>query len=138
MNDITRFVAYRTEESVFRLRPVKENDKFTISPKFSCTIKGSNEEFAAFLTTEIGGENAPAPTPFDLKVTISGKFVTGKDTQGDKKAQLRLALTTLFPYLRAFVSTLTAASGLPAFILPFVDVDSFAEGAIKPSITVYN
>lgn len=137
MNEKTLFVAYRVEESSFRLRPVKEKEKFTLAPRFSCTIKGSEKEFNAYVTAELGGDNA-APAPFDLKATVSGKFITGVDTAGDKKSQLKLALQTLFPYLRAFVSTLTSASGLPPFILPFVDVDAFIEGATKKDSTVYN
>ena len=137
MNEQTRFLAYRVEESYFKLKPVKENEKFSIAPKFTCSIKSGKDEFSATLTVELGDGISVAATPFNLKASISGKFSLGADVGGDRERQVRLAVETLFPYLRAFVSFLTSASGIPPFILPNIDINGML-GGIKKDNTVYN
>ena len=137
MERITRLLGYRGEESKLRLRPIKPNEKFSLSPRFSCTIKGGAQNFTAILTVVLGEEVSPAPTPFDLKASLSGNFTLGEDIGDDKEKQLRFAVETLFPYLRAYVSTHTALCGVPPFILPHIDVDAMAS-AMKSENTVYN
>ena len=62
MNAQTRFIAYRVEESYFKVKPVKENEKFTLAPKFTCSIKSGKEDFSATLTVELGdGVSVAAP-----------------------------------------------------------------------------
>lgn len=135
----TKFLGYRVEESSFKLKPVKENEKFNLSPRYSCAIKGSQDRFIATLSVELGESLSSAPTPFDLKATISGTFLIGEDVGADKEKQLKISVNVLFPYLRAFVSTLTAASGVPPFILPFLSGDMMAAGMRQSEpTTVYN
>ena len=138
MDKQTKFLGYRIEESVFRLRPIRENEKFALSPRFSCTIKGNPERFSASLTAQLGEGVSDAPTPFDLKATISGNFLIGEDVGTMRDLQLRFAVNVLFPYLRAFVSTLTSASGVPPFILPFVSGDMMVSGMHDKVQTEYN
>ena len=138
MDKLTKFLGYRVEESVFRLRPVKENEKFSVTPRFSCTIKGNAERFQAFLTVQIGEGVSDAPAPFDIKATISGTFLIGEDATASRDMQLKIAVNVLFPYLRAFISTLTSASGVPPFILPFINGDTMISGAHSSAPTDYN
>ena len=138
MDKLTKFVGYRVEESVFRLRPIRENEKFSISPRYSCTIKGNAERFTASLTAQIGEGVSTAPVPFDLKATICGNFIVGEDVGNSRDLQLKAAVTVLFPYLRAYVSTLTSASGVPPFILPFISGDTMVSGSQSSAPTDYN
>lgn len=138
MDKLTKFVGYRIEESVFRLKAVRENEKFSIAPRYSCTIKGNAERFSASLSAQIGEGVSDAPVPFDLKATVSGNFIIGEDVGSSRDLQLKTAVTVLFPYLRAFVSTLTSASGVPPFILPFVSGDTMVSGSQSSAPTDYN
>ncbi len=139
MNAQTRFLAYRVEESYFKVKPVKENEKFTLSPKFTCSIKSGKEDFTATLTVELGDGVSVAATPFNLKASVNGRFALGEDVGSDRERQLRFAVNTLFPYLRSFVSFLTATSGLPPFMLPAIDVEAMIGGIKKESAnTIYN
>ena len=137
MDKQTKFAAYRVEEVFFKIRPVKENEKFTLSPKFTCSIRNGANDFTATLKVELGEGVSLENTPFDLKVSLSGRFMRGDDVGTDRGRQLKLAVNTLFPYLRAFVSNLTANSGLPPFLLPFIDVESMVENFRNEDI-VYN
>lgn len=138
MDKQTKFMGYRIEESVFRLRASKENEKFSIAPRYSCTIKGNAERFSASLTAQVGEGVSDAPAPFDIKATITGNFIIGEDVASSRDAQLKTAVTVLFPYLRAFVSTLTSVSGVPPFILPFISGDAMIKGAQNEARIDYN
>ncbi|MBP5373253.1 MAG: protein-export chaperone SecB [Clostridia bacterium] len=139
MEKTTKFLGYRVEESTFKLRPIKENEKFAISPRYFCAIKAAADRFTATLTVEIGESVSPAPAPFDLKATITGTFLIGEDVGTEKEKHLKAAVSALFPYLRAFVSTLTSASGVPPFILPFINGDMMTAGLNSNApTTVFN
>ena len=122
MQEKTVFKGYRIEQSNFTVNPLIKNETFKIAPRFECKLTGDSANFTAALTVMIDGSTGDK-TPFDLKAVISGAFSIGADVGGNKSEQLRMALVTLFPYLRAFVSTLTTACGMPPFILPYIDVD---------------
>ena len=122
MQETTIFKGYRIDGASITANVLKKNDVLRITPRFECKITGNAENYTAFITVSIV-HTEENKTPFDLNVTISGLFMLGRDLADDKKGQLRLALQTLFPYLRAFVSTLTTACALPPFILPYVDVE---------------
>ena len=138
MDKQTKFLGYRIEESSFKLKPVKENTKFTITPRFSCTIKGAPERFSASLSVEIGGGVSDNPAPFDLRAVITGTFLIGEDVSGMRDRQLKVAVDVLFPYLRAFVSTLTSACGVPPYILPFISGEMMSSGIQHSTPTEYN
>ena len=67
--------------------------------------------------------------PFYIKVDIVGNFSLNGDFTHDEVIDLcRLNATAiLFPYLRAFVSNLTALAGVPILLLPTVNIQKFLE-----------
>lgn len=132
----TKLLNYRIEESYFKLNPIKEKEKFTLAPKFTCKLVGGKETFTASLRVELD-ENITGSSPFDLRAEIKGQFITGEDAGDGKDGQLRQAVTALFPFLRSFVGILTSTSGLPPFILPAIDVENMIAGA-KSDNVVYN
>ena len=138
MEKQTKLLGYRIDESNFKMNPVKPNEKFTISPRFSCTIKGNPERFSASLSVDIGEAFSGSPTPFDLRAVIVGNFLIGEDVGTTRERQIRAAVDVLFPYLRAFVSTLTSVSGIPPFILPFLSGDAMVNGMHNDTPTEYN
>ena len=126
MKEITRFKGYRFEHSEITLNPPAKNETFKIAPFFELTCKASdnNEALSATLSVTIKTDAAAGTrAPFDLKVSLTGDFDLGSDLASFKKGQVRFAIETLFPYMRAFVTNLTVMCGLPPFILPLIDVD---------------
>ena len=118
----TLFKNYRITKSKLSVNAVQAGQTFQIAPRFECKLTGNDKEFSAMLSVGIE-QTAQNKTPFDLSATIEGAFAIGANLQNDREGQLRLAVETLFPYLRAFVSNLTALSALPPFILPLIDVE---------------
>ncbi|MBP5177255.1 MAG: protein-export chaperone SecB [Clostridia bacterium] len=125
------FKGYRINEAFIRFNVPEKDQTFKISPHFECKMTGNEENFSATLTVVINEKFSGGKTPFDLQATIIGFFAIGNDLSGDKKGQLRFALDTLFPYVRAFVTSLTTSCAMPPFILPFVDVDGMV-AAMRP------
>lgn len=137
MNAQTKFLGYRVEESLFKMNKLREQAKFSLAPKFTCTITGNKERFSSTLFVELNETTCAGGTPFDIKVAIKGEFLIGADVGEDKSKQLKYSVSTLFPYLRAFVSTLTTTGGFPPFLLPAIDVDAMAAG-IKSDGVIYS
>ncbi len=62
------------------------------------------------------------PDKFKVHVVMSG-FFAFKD--GEKKELIHTeTFKNLFPYLKAFVTTLTANCGIPPIIMPDIDIDN--------------
>ncbi len=124
MNKYTAFQGFRITEATIKLNQVQGKETFKISPRFECKITGGEQGFSAILSVKIDNTIVGEKTPFDLRVEIVGNFAIGEDLVGSKQEQLRYALNTLFPYLRSFVTNLTSSCGIPAFYLPYIDVDA--------------
>ncbi|MBR2714772.1 MAG: protein-export chaperone SecB [Ruminococcus sp.] len=62
------------------------------------------------------------PDKFKVHVVMSGIF---SFKEGEKKEQIHTnTFKTLFPYLKAFVTTLTANCGIPPIMIPDIDIDN--------------
>ena len=120
----TTFQGFRINEANIKLNDLKDKETFKISPRFECKMTGNDKGFSSFLSVRIDNTIIGERTPFDLKVEIVGSFLLGEDLVYSKQEQLRYALNTLFPYLRSFVTNLTSSCGIPAFNLPYIDVDT--------------
>lgn len=95
------------------------NARIELSNKYSYNVGYSKMntcvgEFRA----EIFDKNSP--DTFKLTVVYKGYFTTA---DGMEKEKLHVGTySALFPYLKAFVSTLTAVSGIPPVNIPFIDI----------------
>ena len=124
MRETTIFNGYRVDGASIKLNVPKKDETFKISPHFECKMTGNNESYTTTLTVIINEQYSGGRTPFDLTVTMTGIFLLGKELVSDKKGQLRYALNTLFPYMRAFVTGLTTSCAMPPFIMPMIDVEN--------------
>ena len=62
------------------------------------------------------------PEKFKVHVVMSGIFGF---TQGEKKERIHTdSFKTLFPYVKAFITTITANCGIPPIIIPDIDIDN--------------
>lgn len=61
--------------------------------------------------------------PFIVNIVIEGTFET--DCFDDRLVPNSIAI--LFPYLRSFMSTVTAQAGISPFILPTININNLLE-----------
>lgn len=98
---------------------IKANKKIELGFSYSYNVKYSNQntcvgEFTAKITDKTD--------PDEFKITVTGQGIF-RFEQGEPKEQLHLSTyDDVFPYVRAFVSTLTANAGMPPIIIPYIDI----------------
>lgn len=98
---------------------IKEQKKIELGFSYSYNVKYSNKntcvgEFTAKITDKSNADE------FRITVTATGIFRFEPDTQ---KELLHVeTYNTLFPYVRAFVTTITSNTGIPPIIMPFIDI----------------
>ncbi len=99
------------------------NMQFEMKPLFSRQIRQANEDgkiFLVFLECKIESTEE-APKPFNLLARFVGLFeVQDMVTEEDKRIFAVNATETMFPYLRAAVTNLTADALVNPFVLPTV------------------
>ena len=102
---------------------VKPDTKFEIKPLFSRQIRQANENpkiNIVMLECKIESTEE-SPKPFDLHVRFVGVFeVNNMNTDEDKRIFAINATETIFPYLRAAVTNLTADALINPLTLPVV------------------
>ncbi len=113
------------DELSFKMTHIKAepNTRFEIKPLFSRRIQGVNENpLIHFVTLECKVESTEeSPKPFDLLVRLVGVFeVKNLQTDEDRRVFAVNATETMFPYLRAALTNLTADALIPPIVLPVV------------------
>ena len=109
---------YKIKEVNF-INKVQGNQKLELSNKYSYNVGYSKVntckgEFRA----EVFDKNAP--DQFSVTVVLEGFFVTAPEME---KEILHLkTYDALFPYVKAFISMMTAAAGIPPVVIPYVDI----------------
>ena len=109
---------YKVNEVRF-VNKVQGNRKLELSNKYSYNVGYSKVntcrgEFRA----EVFDKNDPEQ--FSVTVVLEGFFVTAPNME---KEILHLrTYDALFPYVKAYVSTMTSAGGIPPVMIPYVDI----------------
>lgn len=117
--------ALTADELSFKVNPIKTkpDTKFEIKPLFSRQIRQANENpkiNIVILECKIESTEE-APKPFNLLARFVGVFeVENMTTDEDKRIFAINATETIFPYLRASVSNLTADALINPLTLPVV------------------
>ncbi len=113
------------DELYFKVNPIKatSDTKFEIKPMFSRQIRQANENAeinVVMLECKIEStENEPKP--FNLTVRLMGVFeVKNMNTDDDRRIFAINATETMFPYLRAAVTNLTADALVNPLTLPVI------------------
>lgn len=117
--------ALTADELFFKVNPIQvtPDTKFEIKPYFSRQIRQANENPAinvVMLECKIE-TNEKEPKPFNLTVRLMGVFeVKNMATDDDRRIFAINATETMFPYLRAAVTNLTADALVNPLTLPVV------------------
>ncbi len=115
----------QADELAFKMNRIKAepNTRFEIKPLFSRRIQGVKENpLIHIVSLECKIESTEeAPKPFDLHVRFVGVFeVRNMNTDEDRRIFAVNATETMFPYLRAAVTNLTADALIAPIVLPAV------------------
>ncbi len=117
--------ALSADELSFKVNPMQAapDTRFEIKPLFSRQIRQANENpkiNIVILECKIESTKE-APKPFDLHARFVGVFeVNNMNTDEDKRIFAINATETMFPYLRAAVTNLTADALINPLTLPVV------------------
>ena len=117
--------ALTADELSFKVNPIKAapDTKFEIKPMFTRQIRQANENNKVnIVILECKIESTEeSPKPYNLKARIGGEFeVNNMTTDEDKRTFAINATETMFPYLRAAVTNLTADALINPLTLPVV------------------
>ncbi len=117
--------ALTADELSFKVNPIKAtpDTKFEIKPMFTRQIRQANENNKVnIVILECKIESTEeSPKPFNLKARFVGIFeVNNMTTDEDKRIFAINATETMFPYLRAAVTNLTADALINPLTLPVV------------------
>lgn len=117
--------ALTADELAFKVNPIKAgpDTKFEIKPFFSRQIRTVNENNKInIVILECKIEHTEeAPKPFNLLVRFVGVFeVENMETDEDRRIFAINATETMYPYLRAAVTNLTADALINPLTLPVI------------------
>ncbi|WP_338779567.1 protein-export chaperone SecB [Metabacillus sp. FJAT-52054] len=113
------------EQSIYKTNLKYNYELNEIDPEIGFEVEvliAQSDETKGIIKLEchINDELPLEEVPFNLKVVLLGHF---KTEQGDKFENYILnAISILFPYMRAHISTLTAISGQRPLMIPSVNV----------------
>ena len=95
---------------------------YNLSPLLNFAIEKNDGKYTLLMKVEINN-TADKPFPIDLKVIISGTFDFLEPNEEEiNEFMKKEAIQMLYPYLRSYVSNLTANSMMSPIMLPIIDV----------------
>lgn len=135
------FKGVTAEEISFRLNRVRLNpeDKLDIKPQFSRQVrKVNNNEKLNFVALSVKIESTEQePKPFNINVTLVGVFeVSDVKNDAEERSFVIEATKTVYPYLRAAVTNLTASAYIAPLNLPVISGPLFPEDRDQYAFTV--
>ena len=142
---IISFEEYVIDKSVYQNNPEFENNredgKLLVPIRFSAEIGIDKEEEKSYviINVNLGQSTDPEEIPFICEVSIRGLYsYSSSDFENEEELKQVLgsnAVAILYPYVRAYISTLTNLSNqFPAYTLP---VMNFAETIKENDLITY-
>ena len=117
-----KFIGYQVNESNYKLNDIpKGTVNFTVNPNIQMDIKKDPKKLLLAISVTVRGTEEK-PAPFDLFTKITGTFDIVEDSLDINRMRIDSS-RVLFPYVRAYVSTLTSLSGMPPYVLPLIDFE---------------
>lgn len=118
-----QFLGYKVIESNIKLNnPVEGENNLSVNFTQTAGVDEQNRKMKLILDTVIEDPNHT----IDIHVKTEGyfEFATEIDDTLKKNFFTQNAPAILFPYIRAYVSALTALSGIPSIILPTLNLSN--------------
>ncbi len=125
-----KIINYIVNEAHFKANPLPQGvTNFTIKPNIRMDIKKEARTLALSITVTVKGSETE-PVPFDLDVRLTGNFAILSPAANVDELRIE-ASKTLYPYMRAYVATITANANIVPYSLPVIDFDNAVATATK-------
>jgi len=117
---LVRMHGYQIKEYAFK-NALSAGEKINIESKYSYSVKYSqNDRALGELSATVCDKDAPEK--FSIKVVAQGIF---SFTSGAEKPRVHVeTFKALFPTVRSYIAMVTAASGIPALMIPDIDIET--------------
>ncbi len=130
-----KILNYIVNESHFKANPLPQGvTKFTIKPNIRMDIKKEARTLSLSITVTVKGSETE-PVPFDLDARLTGNFAILSPAASVDELRIE-ASKTLYPYMRAYVATITANANIVPYSLPVIDFDNAVATATKAAVGV--
>lgn len=116
-----RFVNYRINESAIKLDPeVEPSDELEVNFEQTIGVHETENRMRLLLNTSISDKN----NALSIAVKAEGYFEFDEELSEDMKEGFfnANAPAILFPYIRAYISTLSTLSGIKPIVLPTLNL----------------
>ena len=116
-----RFVNYRINESAIKLDPeVEPSDELEVNFEQTIGVHETENRMRLLLNTSISDKN----NALSIAVKAEGYFEIDEGLSEDMKEGFfnANAPAILFPYIRAYISTLSTLSGIKPIVLPTLNL----------------
>ena len=125
IKSVLRFQNYVVDFVEFRNNPEFEGTETEIQFKPSVDFHVENNELLVFLRIDVFEDAIKHNFPFEMSVQVVGFF----EIEGDEDIQKYKAnaVAVLFPYVRAIISTYTAAANVNPMVLPTININKMLQ-----------
>lgn len=114
-----QFIKYVVEDASIQINDSNISKRMNLNLKMQTNVREDSPACELSLMAELNDESSN----LRIRVRLTGYFeAIDSDVTARDGFICRNAPAILFPYLRAYVSTLTAQSGIPAVIIPTVNL----------------
>ncbi|MCI6734086.1 MAG: protein-export chaperone SecB [Clostridiales bacterium] len=124
-----KLVTFRVNEIEFKFNgAIKPDTQFRIVPKIESKLGQNGKNLFVNLSVRVN-EDISSPVPFNLNVVMFGHFIAEKEAE--QRVYIEEAIDTLYPFLRAAVSSFTANCNIPPYVLPIIGSSVLQESPAK-------
>lgn len=129
-----QFKGYRIERSLIELKSAEIGENFSISFDSKGTINKAESTFQLSLTAYIKDKK----DTINIEVDIVSYFVFDSKIEKGQLDKLFFvnAPAIIFPYIRSYITTLTALSGIDPIILPTLNLSALGKELEQNTIEV--
>lgn len=123
-----KLLTFRINEIEFKFNgAIKPGTAFKIMPKIENKLGVNDKNLFVNLSVRVN-EDISSPVPFNLNVVMFGHFTI--ENPADQAVYVKESIETLYPFLRAAVTSITANCNIPPYVLPVINTD---EASAQPS-----
>ena len=126
-----QLLKYTVNEISFSLNEnydFSKKQSIKLNQNFTRSIKKINEDVCDVSLMFVISDSDDSPTPFTMKVTITGTFKLKDWENKDNIDFIKTnAVAIVYPFLRSLVATITSNANIPSYILPVFNIAAYFE-----------
>ena len=126
-----QLLKYTVNEISFALNEnydFSKKQSIKLNQNFTRSIKKINKDVCDVSLMFVISDGDDSPTPFTMKVTITGTFKLKDWESKDNIDFIKTnAVAIVYPFLRSLVATITSNANIPSYILPVFNIAAYFE-----------